>query len=293
MPTRLAGMMNNGSTTSASSVRRHSSDDHRDQRGDQHDDVADDAAERAGDGVLRADDVVVEAAGRRAGLGAGEERDRHPLDLGEQGDAQVVDQPLADPGRAPPLHDGQRGVGDREPTTIAASSLIMPVAVRDGVSMIALKTSGGSRAMSASTTIEPRKPKMAQRNGRAPQRNATRLLVSKPLGRLGEVDPPHGEHGEHATHGRPRRAGRRPPRRRGPSGTPRSADRSDSPSTMRVNRPNRSAMWPGCHGVPRSARPRSAPTARPRSSPRSRAPDVTGTSSRRSQPTMQTLMPAA
>ena len=88
--------MNSGSTTSASRVSRHSRASIASERGDQHDDVADDAAERAGDGVLRADDVVVEPAGERAGLRAGEERDRHPLHLGEQGDAQVVDQALAD-----------------------------------------------------------------------------------------------------------------------------------------------------------------------------------------------------
>ena len=45
------------------------------------------------------------------------------------------------------------------------------------VSMISRKISGGSRAMSASTTIEPRKPKMAQRNGRA---NAQALRITRP-----------------------------------------------------------------------------------------------------------------
>ena len=61
--------------------------------------------------VLRADDVVVQPAGERAGLGAGEERDRHALHLGEQRHPQVVDDALTDGGAAPPLHDGQTGVG--------------------------------------------------------------------------------------------------------------------------------------------------------------------------------------
>ena len=112
-PTRRAGTMNSGSTTSASSVSRHSRASIAVERGDQHDHVADDAAERAGDRVLGADDVVVQPADERAGLGAGEEGDRHPLHLGEQRDAQVVDEALADARAAPPLHDRQAGVGQR------------------------------------------------------------------------------------------------------------------------------------------------------------------------------------
>jgi hypothetical protein len=86
---------------------------HRRERRDQHDDVADHAAERAGDCVLRADHIVVEAAGQGAGLSAREERDRHSLDLAEQGSAQVIDQALADARRAPSLNDRQGRVGDR------------------------------------------------------------------------------------------------------------------------------------------------------------------------------------
>ncbi len=78
----------------------------------QNHDVADHTAESAGDGVLGTDDVVVEATGQRPGLRTSEERDRHPLDLGEQRDAQVVDQPFADSSRTPALHDRERGVGD-------------------------------------------------------------------------------------------------------------------------------------------------------------------------------------
>ena len=85
---------------------------HRDQRRRQYDDVADDTAERAGDRVLRADHVTVEAAGQRAGLGTCKERDRHALDLAEQRHAQVVDQALTDPSRTPALNDRQRRIDE-------------------------------------------------------------------------------------------------------------------------------------------------------------------------------------
>jgi len=57
---------------------------HRDQRAAEGDDVADDGAERAGEGPLGADHVVVESADEGAGLGAGEERERHALDMVEE-----------------------------------------------------------------------------------------------------------------------------------------------------------------------------------------------------------------
>ena len=87
--------------------------EHRAQRRDQHDDVAHHAAERARDRGLGADHVVVEAARDRTGRRAGEERDRQPLHLGEQGSAQVGDQALTDAGAAPALDDLQRGVTQR------------------------------------------------------------------------------------------------------------------------------------------------------------------------------------
>ena len=86
--------------------------DHRGEGGEEHDDVAHHAAERAGDGGLGADHVVVEARRDRAGRRAGEEGDRHPLHLGEQRSAKVVDQPFADTSAAPPLHDRQPGIGN-------------------------------------------------------------------------------------------------------------------------------------------------------------------------------------
>ena len=57
-------------------------------------------------------DVVVEARDQGPGRRAREEGDRHPLDLGEQGAAQVVDQALADAGARPALDDLQQRVAD-------------------------------------------------------------------------------------------------------------------------------------------------------------------------------------
>ena len=52
----------------------------------------------------------------RAGLGAGEERDRHPLHVVEDLGAHVVDQALADPRGEPALRSAtSAGVEDRQP----------------------------------------------------------------------------------------------------------------------------------------------------------------------------------
>ena len=71
--------------------------DHRHERGDEHHDVAHHAAESGRDGRLCADHVVVEATDERTGLRPGEECDRHPLNLVEQRDTQVVDETFANP----------------------------------------------------------------------------------------------------------------------------------------------------------------------------------------------------
>ena len=86
---------------------------HRGERGGEHHDVRHDAAERGGDGGLRTHHVVVETADQRAGLRAGEERNGHLFDLVEEGDAQVVDEALADAGAQPALHDGEHRVTER------------------------------------------------------------------------------------------------------------------------------------------------------------------------------------
>ena len=71
------------------------------------------ARERRGERPLGADHVVVEPGDQRTGLGAGEERQRHPLDVGEDPGAQVEDQALADAGGEPAHAERQRGVDAR------------------------------------------------------------------------------------------------------------------------------------------------------------------------------------
>ena len=83
---------------------------------------------------LRADHVVVEPGHQRTGLGAGEERQRHPLHVREDRGAEVEDQPLPDAGGQPahrrararrrrPRH---RRRPARASTTSAASCFRMP-----------------------------------------------------------------------------------------------------------------------------------------------------------------------
>src|SRR6202035_654839 len=79
---------------------------------DQADDVRDDRGQGPGDGLLGADDVAVEAADQRAGLGAHEERDGLALDGVEDLAAQVVDEGLADPGGVPPAGHAEGRLGD-------------------------------------------------------------------------------------------------------------------------------------------------------------------------------------
>ena len=101
-------------SSSVSSVSFHSSANMIDERHRDPDDVRDDGAERARHRLLRADDVAVEPGLQRAGLRAGEERDRHVLHVVEQRDAQVADQAFADPGGEPTLHEREQRVGERE-----------------------------------------------------------------------------------------------------------------------------------------------------------------------------------
>ena len=111
--------MNSGSTTSASSVSRHSSAS-----------IVSSVVTSTTTLLTTLPSVLVTAVWapttsllRRLVIApvwrAGEERHRHPLHLGEQRPPQVVDQPLADAGAAPALHDRQAGVaqrgGDRQP----------------------------------------------------------------------------------------------------------------------------------------------------------------------------------
>ena len=91
---------------------------------------------RRGERPLRADDVVVQPAHQRAGVGAGEEGDRHALHVLEHPAAQVEDQALAEAGRLQPLEQADARVeqGDArrsarpEPTTVLGAP-----SVDDGV----------------------------------------------------------------------------------------------------------------------------------------------------------------
>ncbi len=74
------------------------------------DGIGDDAGQGRGESLLRTDDVVVESADQGAGLGAGEERQRHLLHVPEHLGAHVEDQALADPGREPAGAEGQQRV---------------------------------------------------------------------------------------------------------------------------------------------------------------------------------------
>lgn len=88
------------------------------QTGDADDDdghqVADHVGEKVGEGLLGADDVVVQPAHPGTVLGAGDERQGHALDVAEHPGTHVVDQALADRGGDPPLGQGQGPVDERQ-----------------------------------------------------------------------------------------------------------------------------------------------------------------------------------
>ena len=97
-----------GARTAAAAARRITRDlprqaEHHDERQHERDDVRDDAGQRRRERALGPDDVVVEAADQRPGVGPREERDRHRLHVPEHPPAQVEDQPLAEPRRLQPL----------------------------------------------------------------------------------------------------------------------------------------------------------------------------------------------
>ena len=72
--------------------------EHRDDGGDDAGEVGDQGGRGGGDGGLHAADVVGDAGLDLAGAGAGEEGERHALQLGVDGGAQVVHDALADGG---------------------------------------------------------------------------------------------------------------------------------------------------------------------------------------------------
>ena len=109
-PIRRAGSTKTGSSTSESAVICQDSENITPAVRTRRDHVGDDAGQRRGERLLGADHVVVEPADQRAGLGAGEEGQRHPLHVVEHPGAQVEDETLADAGRVPPLGEGEDGV---------------------------------------------------------------------------------------------------------------------------------------------------------------------------------------
>ncbi len=80
----------------------------------QRDDVADHGGQGVAEGPLGADHVVVETGDERARAGAGEERDRHPLHVVEDGGPQVEDEFLAEGGRQPPAEDAEGRLRHRD-----------------------------------------------------------------------------------------------------------------------------------------------------------------------------------
>ncbi len=87
---------------------------HHDEGQQQGDEVGDDAREGVAERPLRADDVVVEAADEGAGPGPGEEGDRHPLHVVEDGRPQIQDQPLAEGGGEPAGQQPEPRLRDRD-----------------------------------------------------------------------------------------------------------------------------------------------------------------------------------
>ena len=107
----------NGMISSDASVTCHDRRHHGGEHDAEQADVGPDRGERAHRG-LRADDVGTHAVEQRAGLRAGEERERQLLAALEHGHAQVEDEPFADVRAEPAGNGSQRGLaqrrGDRE-----------------------------------------------------------------------------------------------------------------------------------------------------------------------------------
>ena len=113
-PTRRAGITKTGSRTMASRVIEPRQAGHHDDGQHQGDDVGDDPRQGRGERPLGADDVVVQAAHQRTGVGPGEEGDGHALHVLEHLLAEVEDQALAEAGRleAAEEADDRAGHGD-------------------------------------------------------------------------------------------------------------------------------------------------------------------------------------
>ncbi len=114
-PMRRAGMTNTGSITTEMRVICHDRLNMTPAVSSQSDDVGHETGQGGGECLLRPQHVVVQTADQCAGLGTGEERERHALDVIEHRRAHVEDQALADAGGVPTLGEGQDRVDDRQP----------------------------------------------------------------------------------------------------------------------------------------------------------------------------------
>jgi hypothetical protein len=86
--------------------------EHHAERQGEGDHVGHHARQRRGEGPLGADDVVVESADERAGVGAGEEGDRLALDVREHLPPQVEDQAFAETRRLQPFEQPDHALDD-------------------------------------------------------------------------------------------------------------------------------------------------------------------------------------
>ena len=124
-PTQRAGSRNTGSRASATRVICQDRRNIATRVMTTLDDVADHRREGVGERLLRVQHVVVEPADQRAGLGPGEEGDRHPLEVGEHLGPHVEDQALR---RSGPRSSAATATGRRRrppgPTSRTASSTI-------------------------------------------------------------------------------------------------------------------------------------------------------------------------
>ncbi len=153
--------------------------------GDEHqrDEVGDDPGQGRRERLLRAHDVAVDPGHQRAGLGAGEERDRLALHVDEHLGAQVVDQPLADPGGEPALDQADPGVDDRDrrdrqtraTTTTSARLGVTPSSTID------FRISGTATVSAESRTASSRKPMIGRLVGTRVRRHPPGRARLEPL----------------------------------------------------------------------------------------------------------------
>ena len=114
-PTRRAGIKKTGKRSKRDERDLPTQDEHRADHDGHQDHVAHHVREQVGEGLLRADHVVVESTDQGAGLRAREEGDRHLLHVAEHLGAQVVDQTLADHRRRSAFEEREERVEEREP----------------------------------------------------------------------------------------------------------------------------------------------------------------------------------